>query len=706
MKQEEKEDKLSINPEILSPAGSYECFIAAVENGADAVYVGGKNFSARKNAINFSDEELEMAVSYAHNRDCKVYVTLNTLVTDEEIPGVFEFIKFCYNIGIDALIVQDLSIVSLIREYFLDFPIHASTQMTIHSLEGVKMAEKLGFKRVVLSRELSENEIKYICENSNVEIEVFVHGAICVCYSGQCLLSSMIGQRSGNRGNCAQPCRLPYTLCDKDGNTISKSEKYILSPKDMCLLNEVERLKKCGVKSFKIEGRMKNKEYVATTTRLYATARDGAEVSNEDFSHLENIFSRSGFTNAYFNDEKLDKDFLNINKSNDDVYDKISEHTLAKARETIEENLRKIKLSLEVKAEVSKPLKVVCSDGVNKVVLDGENAIQKALSKPTTPDVIKRQFEKLGDTPFTIDDIEITADDDIFLPLGEINKLRRDMTDALTSARTEIKRTKSDAEFKMSNNIFTPKKDTSYNAEVTNIEQAKYLLNYNFNKIFVPYYVVLENLDYFKENTEKYVCILPAVSRDKFNFDFDSIAFMDIAVSNIGQVEKYGKNAYGQHNLNVYNSLALDEYKTLGLKSVVLSPELNINQLKQLSTDLQTEIIVYGRLPVMNTENCVLRTQYGKCQCGNGEYYMLKDRISKHFPVFTNKYNCTNTIYNSSPICMSDKLSELSKVNADAYRFIFTTESTEDIDKVMYLYKTRQKADFEFTRGHFFRGAL
>ncbi len=603
---EEKVDKLSIKPEILSPAGSYECFIAAVENGADAVYVGGKNFSARKNAINFSDEELKMAVSYAHNRDCKVYVTLNTLVTDDEIPGVFEFIKYCYNIGIDALIVQDLSIVSLITKYFPDFPVHASTQMTIHNLDGVKMAEKLGFKRVVLARELSENEIKYICDNSNIEIEVFVHGAICVCYSGQCLLSSMIGQRSGNRGNCAQPCRLPYVLCDKDCNNLSGTEKYLLSPKDMCLIGMVDRLTKCGVKSFKIEGRMKNKEYVATSTKLYSSARDGLSLSDDDFSQLENIFSRSGFTSAYFDDEKPGLDFLNINKSNDDVYDNITEHTLTKARESIGENLKKVNINIKVSAEVSKPLKVICTDGTNEIILESDKVIQKALSKPTTKDVIIRQFEKLGDTPFIIDKIDVDAGDDIFLPLGEINKLRRDMTDALTNARTKALRTESDARFVPQITAQNKKESVVYTAEVLNFEQAKYLSAFDFEKIFVPYCVVLENLDYFKNNADKFVCVLPTVSRDKYNFDFDSISFMDIAVSNIGQMHKYGKDAYGQHYLNVYNTLALDEYKTLGLKSIVLSPELNLNQLKQISSEINTEIIVYGRLPVMNTENCVL----------------------------------------------------------------------------------------------------
>ncbi len=703
---EEKEDKLSIKPEILAPAGSYECLVAAVENGADAVYVGGKKFSARKNAINFSDEELETAVSYAHNRDCKVYVTLNTLVTDDEISGVFEFIKHCYNIGIDALIVQDLSIVSLIREYFPDFPIHASTQMTVYSLDGVKIAEKLGFKRVVLSRELSENEIKYICENSKIEIEVFVHGAICVSYSGQCLLSSMIGQRSGNRGNCAQPCRLPYTLCDKNGNNISKSEKYILSPKDMCLLNEIDRLKKCGVKSFKIEGRMKNKEYVATTTRVYSKARDGKFVSNEDFDSLENIFSRSGFTKAYFNDEKLGKDFLNIYKSNDDVYENISTSTLKKARDTIEENSRKIKINLEVFAEVSKPLKVLCTDGKNKITVESENIIQKALSKPTTSEVIQRQFEKLGDTPFIIENINIKSDDDIFLPLGEINKIRRDMSDALTKCRTAINRIKSNVKYVPHKYNTESAKEIVYNAEIVNINQAKHLLNFDFKKIFVPYHVVMDNIDFFRNNSQKFVCILPVVTRDKYKFDFDKVSFMDVAVSNIGQVEKYGENAYGQHNLNVYNTLALEEYKKFGLKSVVLSPELNINHIKQITVDIATEIIVYGRLPVMNTENCVLMAEYGKCQCKSGEYYFLKDRISKKFPVFTNKYNCTNTIYNSAPICMSDKLEELYNTNVTAFRFIFTTETTDEINHITELYKKQIKADFEFTRGHFFRGAL
>ncbi len=705
-KQEEKEDKLSNNPEILSPAGNYECFIAAVENGADAVYVGGKNFSARKNAVNFSDEELLMAVSYAHNRDCKVYVTLNTLVTDDEIPDVFKFINYCYNIGIDALIVQDLSIVSLVREYFPDFPIHASTQMTIYSLDGVRMAKKLGFKRVVLSRELSENEIKYICENTDLEIEVFVHGAICVSYSGQCLLSSMIGQRSGNRGNCAQPCRMPYNLYDKSGVKLTESEKYILSPKDMCLLDKVDRLKKCGVKSFKIEGRMKNKEYVSTVTRLYAKARDGEHISDSDMHDVENIFSRSGFTNAYFNDKKTDKSFLNFDNSNDDVYKKIDKDTLQKARDTIFENTRKIKIDAFVCAKVNDYFTLRVTDGNNEVYVKSDNTLQKALSKPTTADVIKRQLEKLGDTPFELASVNIENDADIFVSLSELNKLRRDAVDKLTNARCKLSREEKNVDLPQLRMCDKPSKTITYRAEVLTLSQAKYLLNKGFEKIFVPYNVVIENLDFFRENKNAFVCVLPVVSRDKYNFDFDKVSFMELSVSNIGQIEKYGKDAYAQHNINAFNSYALDEYKYLGIKSVVLSPELNIDHIKKISADIETEIIVYGRLPVMNMENCVVRAIYNKCNCDNNGYYVLKDRISKDFPVFTNKYNCTNTIYNSAPICMSDKVNELSKLNVNCFRFIFTTETENEIDNILNLYKKGIKPDFDFTRGHFYRGAL
>ena len=285
--------------EVLVPAGSYENFLAAVGNGADAVYLGGSAFSARASAVNFSNEEIAKAVRYAHVRGVKVYVALNTLVEDSKMQDAYKFAEFCYNIGVDALIVQDMGILSMLRQCFKDFKLNASTQMTIHNLKGVKAAEKSGFSRVVLSRELSKNEIASICNGAEAEIEVFGHGALCMSYSGQCLMSSFIGGRSGNRGACAQPCRLPYSLADADGNMVCES-KYLLSLKDLCLLEDIGTLDKLGVKSLKIEGRMKNSAYTAVVAHLYDKYRNGGRVDKSDLDDLQSVFSRSGFTKGYF----------------------------------------------------------------------------------------------------------------------------------------------------------------------------------------------------------------------------------------------------------------------------------------------------------------------------------------------------------------------------------------------------------------------
>ena len=272
--------------EILSPAGDMECFEAAVANGADAIYIGGKQFSARKSASNFDNCELEQAVDYAHLRGVKVYVALNTLIHDGEIEDCFDFIKYCYNIGVDALIVQDFGLVHILRSCFPDFRIHASTQMTVHNSLGVKEAVNLGFSRVVLSRELTYDEIKSVTDKEYCETEVFAHGALCMCYSGQCLMSSFIGGRSGNRGACAQPCRLKYTVCNSSRKPIGLPDRYYMSLKDLCLVDEISKLKELNVTSLKIEGRMKNSEYVSIVTSMYDKYRNGDKVDREDIAVL------------------------------------------------------------------------------------------------------------------------------------------------------------------------------------------------------------------------------------------------------------------------------------------------------------------------------------------------------------------------------------------------------------------------------------
>ncbi len=685
--------------EVLSPAGDFETFKSAVNNGADAVYLGGKAFSARKNAVNFSNEELIQAVKYAHLKKVKVYVTLNTLILDTELEGVFEFIRFCYEINVDALIIQDLAILKLVKTYFPNFPCHASTQMTISSLEGAVFAQKMGFSRVVLARELSFDEIKYISKNCDIELEVFVHGALCVCYSGQCLLSSVIGARSGNRGACAQPCRLNYNLIDYNGKKAFKENKYILSPKDLCLIDEIEKLKEIGVKSLKIEGRMKNKEYVSLVTNSYAEAVKNGFVSYKTYGELENIFSRNGFTKAYFNNN-INRDMLNFDNNNDLVYKNVNQEVFEKAEKLsqIKEAKREIDAFVSIKNDKNIAVRLCDKQGF-EIYFISDITAQMAKNVPLDKQSVYEQFSKLGDTAFILDKFDADIDKNLFVSKKDLNNIRRQAVLMLEDKILLSGREKINAKFNLE---FENKNadEQKYTVSVSTQNQLDYVLNEDmFEHIFVPYNLYIKNS---LLNNSKLVCTLPTVLRRE-KLDLNGIN--KVSISNIGQISLCeGKEIYGEANLNITNSVSLNEYKNYGLKSTMLSNELTLSDINNISKCVDTEILIYGKINVMTTKACIFKNAFGKCGCNEEKFMYLEDRLGKKFPILSDKLTCTSRIFNTSPVVMSDKLNQIKKCGAKYLRFSFTDENTDEIKNIISLYKNGKKCDFEFTRGHYFRG--
>ncbi len=687
--------------EILSPAGSLDTLICAVNNGADAVYIGGQCFSARKNAVNFTNDEIVSGIKYAHLHESKVYVTVNTLIGDSEFNELYSFIAFLYEAGADALIIQDLGVMRLVRECFPDFPIHASTQMTIHNIEGARFAKELGFSRVVLSRELTFGEIKNISENVDIELEVFVHGALCMSYSGQCLMSSFIGGRSGNRGACAQPCRLPYTLLDRNKKPLSQKEKYLLSLKDLCLVDDLETLSECNVKSLKIEGRMKSAEYVSVVTSVYDKYRNGGKVKNEDMSLLENIFSRNGFTKSYLYGS-TGRSMLNYCENNDKVYSNIS----TKVHDTASELIRKphLPIDISVKAELKivKPMKLTMEAKGKTVSVMGQVSAEEAVKVPITPERIEAQLTKLGNTPFRAVDVKIDAEENISIPIREINELRRIGTEKLEEELSFSGREPVYTKFSLPEAKTNGKTKPNLNVQIRTMEQFDCAVRNGADKILIPYTLYVNNKKHIDTSKVKTAVVLPSISRDIFPIDTGLLP-EEVYVSNISQLSIKDRKINADFALNTYNSSAIKFMADIDVGSVCVSPELNIVSVKKLAKFLPIEVVSYGRIPLMTMQNCVVKSSFDKCGCGD-DYYLLKDRKGAFFPLVAEKGPCINTVYNSLPIYMSDRMDELIGCGIEAHRFNFTVETGEEADRIFAKFKNGEKADFDFTRGHYYRG--
>ncbi len=595
--------------ELLAPAGSMEALRAAVQNGAGAVYLGGPAFNARMGAKNFTPESLREAVRYCHARGVAVHLTLNTLASDRELSRAEEYVADAARSGVDAFIVQDLGMLRLCRTLAPGIALHASTQMSLHSLDGVKMAASLGCSRAVLARELPERDLAAICEHSPIEIEVFAHGALCMCYSGQCYFSAIVGRRSGNRGQCAQPCRLPY------GYGEFNPKRYPLSLRDNCLLSHIDRLRRLGVSSLKLEGRMKRPEYVAVVTRIYRAALDGREVKKSDLRELEQVFSRQGFTDGYFRGETGPKMFGVRGEARGDAA------LLARARATYNGaekchvNTQIVPSVPELRAFEPLPRK-------------------KGPKRPPAPTVQVRTWKQVTDGVLALRPAVL------YVPLCEL------------AARPERVR-----------------------------------------DLPVPLAAVLPRVVWDSE-TEKLKERLDAVRK---------LGVSEALCGNLGQISlltERGFRVRGDFGLNVFNSETAGELQRLGLVSLTASFELRDAQLRDLSKPLPTELIGYGRLPLMLTENCVLKNRRGTCACkGPG----LTDRTGAVFPLLPDPGTCRTVVYNCKILNLLDKRDKLSGLWA--LRLLFTTERPDEVDRALELWKNKGPFDERTqTRGLFTRG--
>ena len=691
--------------ELLAPAGSMEALRAAVCNGADAVYLGADTFNARINARNFSAADLQEAVVYCHVRGVKVHLTLNTLVLDREMPRAAELIRLAASCGVDAFIVQDLGVVSLCRQLAPDVPIHASTQMSIHSLEGVMEAAALGCSRVVLARELPAEEIAHICKRSPVEIEVFVHGALCMCYSGQCYLSSVIGRRSGNRGQCAQPCRLPY------GYGRFESTRYPLSLKDNCLAGELDELRRMGVASIKIEGRMKRPEYVAIVTRAYRTVLNGGKLTPSDLQELETAFSRQGFTDGYFRGQ-TGSDMFGRRQEGEDTAD-----LFASARATYEQGEpQRIGVRFYAMIRRGEPAQLAVEDPDGNLCRTRGPVPEQAVYRSLTPQDLEQQLKKTGGTPYLCTAVRSSLDPDLMLPASAINAMRRDVIAELTAKRGRA------APARLNAYDEPPRYDGIAGEPQLTIavrtagQITSRMLSMKPTVLYVPLSELAEHPDLPQRVSveTQLAAILPRVI---WSGELAPVArqlrtvyemgVRQVLAGNLGQLHiarAAGFAVRGDFGLNIVNSRAIRYLREQGLDSQLLSFELTLPQIRDISKAVPAELLIYGRLPLMLMENCVMKNRTGICACQTGTVRLV-DRVGEEFPIVKDPGTCRNVLLNGKKLYLLDKKDALRGMGLWALRLQFTTENPGEIDKVLMDYQGRAVFDAgSYTRGLYSRG--
>ncbi len=805
--------------ELLSPAGDFECLKAAVQNGADSVYFGGSLFNARASAENFDNEGLKKAIDYCALRNVKTHLTLNTLIKDSEFESAVALAKQAYEFGIDAIIVQDIGLARFLIQNFPDLPLHASTQMSIHNVEGVKEAESLGFQRVVLARELPLNEIEHICRNSHVEIEAFIHGALCICYSGQCLFSSAVGGRSGNRGKCAQPCRLPYEFVSSSFNGSEKilDQGYLLSPRDLCGLNFIPNLIKAGVTSLKIEGRMKTPEYVATVTRIYRKYIDMALsdqkyiVDDSDVHDLLQVFNRGGFSNGHLTDSP-NRDLIFKEKSNNmglyvgniSHYNKNKGHVTltlnenlgigdtvsfenenskytvselmignknlvscapskkvtigrmkgnisvgdkvyklaSKSLSTIASNSyksvekRKLPLCCKVFVKKNEPISIhVATQTLTEDILYHNIEINvtsdvvpvDALKTPITEERIISQIDKTSNTPFEFKSIKVYLDDGLYIPsIASLNELRRSAFEKLEEEILTRKR----------RNLTSSHSIRSFSHKIKQLEHPKISLflrnlhcDYDYTqldkKIIKQIYLPLKvfvNKEYFdiirylSDNYPVFIYMPTIIKSNYRNIILTEVEHIierfhvkGFVVSNLGDIyllDKYAKDYdfIGNYSLNVFNCLTLEELQNLGLNRVTLSRELNqedLNELLQRATSIDTELIVYGNLPLMATNYCFLgKTNkcYPKCgvNCKKDKKYYLKDRLGFKFQVIPDEIQTVSLIMNSKILSIATENIPVNFVRVD-----IIDETIDEVNNIIdTVYNRKRLEGKNYTNGN------
>ncbi len=651
-------------PELLCPAGSPAAFDAAIEAGADAIYFGGAAFNARINAKNFTPDDIKSAIRRAHAYGVKVYMTANTLVYDRELREFFDMVKSAYLEGVDAFIVADIGAAAMLKRKIPDIELHASTQLSGHNIESAVRLAEAGFSRMVCAREMSAENLREFTKNSPIEAEVFVHGALCVCHSGQCLFSSLVGKRSGNRGECAQPCRLPY-------KTGGRGE-YPLSLKDLCLAEHITELTQMGVASFKIEGRMKSAEYVRDVTRIWRRLIDEKRNANKDeITELARIFSRGGFTDGYFRGN-IGRGMLGVRSENNKQN--------SRELEPFDGIKRKIPIALDVKIKKGQPISLTVID--RKITVHGDIP-EDAITAPITEENLRHSLGKLGGTPFELCKINIDLDEGLMVPISKLNALRRDAVDALL-ASTEAKRELPEelAEVDMPYGARIDRKTAVFYFPASITDKAK--------KFFDIIYMPLELYDGSVNGV-----LLPAVI-----FDSERGKVLDMLkrakamgavralVGNIGHLGlalESGLIPHGDIRLNVSNNYSMREMEKLGFEDITVSPELTLPRIRDIGGSRGA--VVYGKIPLMVTEKCVGK-ELADCEaCRSGRVYM-RDRMNVSFPVFR-EWQHRSIIFNSVPFFMADRQDELARAGIFLRHFIFSDESAAEVDEIIDCYKNK-----------------
>lgn len=697
--------------ELLAPAGSLEILKGVIESGADAVYVGGSMFGARAYANNFTEEELLEAIDFAHLRGVKVYLTVNTLIKNSEFSKLYDYLLVYYKRGLDAVIVQDIGVVKAIHEYFPSMEIHTSTQMTVTGADGVRFLSQFGVTRVVMAREVSLAEMKRIHEETGMELEAFVHGALCYSYSGQCLFSSILGGRSGNRGRCAQPCRLPYTV---EG----KKDEYILSLKDMCGIKALDKLHDAGVYSLKIEGRMKQLEYACGVVKYYRSYIDSMKpVTDADYDRIKALGNRCGFTDKYYFDH-----------NGSDMVTYVKPNFVSNAAEPSPEK-RKLSIEGELVLREGEPgsLTVKRGDVTYKASIEPVSAALKApLDKKAAID----RINKTGDTDFEFSHIKAQIGENVFVPNGALNKLRRDAISGLCDKLLK-KYYRNDARYAdMSRLTALPehvvKSDAAHDEAINDYTticscmtraQLDTLIGYECFDVFYLDFDMYDRktlIQQFaddvksltKQNKKVYL-MLPTIFRaDSSDYfvsiakELDKVSFEGFVVKNYEELYLTenlftGKKVILDHNMYTFNDVSKSAFFEHGVSGDTVPLELNSKEIMHRN-NIGSQMIVYGYYPLMTTANCVHKNTKG-CDKKQKLIY-LKDRYNKSFAVCNNCKECYNTIYNSLPTMLIKNISKLKEAGIRSFRYSFTIESPKQIKAVM------DDKVAEYTNGHYKRG--
>lgn len=683
--------------EILAPAGNLDSLLAGIHSGADAVYFGYGELNARRNAKNFDEQSLAEASRLCKERGVKMHMTVNTMVYDREYDEVLRTLEIACKYGIDALIVQDLGVAKIVREAAPEMKMHASTQLTVHNVSGAWQAKELGFSRVVLAREMSREEILQVTTQVPVETEVFVHGALCMCVSGQCYMSSVIGERSGNRGLCAQPCRLPFASGRKGDSG------YALSLKDLSLADRVKELMALGVDSFKIEGRMKRPEYVAAAVSQFKEAVCGAQA---DMDLMAAVFSRSGFTKGYF-DAKLGQEMFGTRQKEDVL---ASQKVLKKLSDMASKDVPRVGVDFSFTMKENEPAVLTASDGEGHTVQAQGEIPQQAVKAPTTKELVWRSLEKTGGTFYYLNSLTCDLGEGLIYPASQLNSLRREALDKLTQLRGEIHEIPFHKPEKqpVPKHIGAQSEKLPLRAAVREIAQITERMGEVCELISVPLDELLKN----KNNLSKEIIPKISVSLPRVVFGDDEkylserlaeckhLGIEHLSTGNLGGVylgRKMGFVLHGEFGLNIANAGCLAEYERLGLSDCLLSFELSLARARAVGGTLPRGLLIYGKLPLMVTRNCPIRLS--GCRDCKG-FGTLTDRKKEVFEV-----RCTgrrySEIFNSKPVYLADKLEE---VNGIDYGLLsFTTEGAKQVDRILLRYTQTHKPMENITRGLYYR---